>query len=219
MRERPRLARVALAQGFYGGGLIAAGPLFALVNVDRLNMSMADVGIIGVLGALATTVSYIAWGVVADRRGPITPMRLGSALGLAGLMAYALAPGVALVWLASVALGVSGSSIEVGIAGVISEETPARGTCQRDEWLERLHGGTRAVRTIPRERPRPGRRSDRHRRVAPVRRRDGRWRVAVLAGGATVAGRGPAAARVGGACLIGRWRTVPRPPTPRCRRS
>jgi MFS family permease len=124
MRERPRLARVALAQGFYGGGLIAAGPLFALVNVDRLNMSMADVGIIGVLGALATTVSYIAWGVVADRRGPITPMRLGSALGLAGLMAYALAPGVALVWLASVALGVSGSSIEVGIAGVISEETP-----------------------------------------------------------------------------------------------
>jgi MFS family permease len=124
MRERPRLARVALAQGFYGGGLIAAGPLFALVNVDRLNMSMADVGIIGVLGALATTVSYIAWGVVADRRGPITTMRLGSALGLAGLMAYALAPGVALVWLASVALGVSGSSIEVGIAGVISEETP-----------------------------------------------------------------------------------------------
>jgi MFS family permease len=124
MRERPRLGRVALAQGFYGGGIIAAGPLFALVNVDRLDMSMADVGIIGVLGAVATTVSYIAWGVVADRRGPITPMRAGSVLGLLGLVSYALAPSVALVWLASIALGVSGSSIEVGIAGVISEETP-----------------------------------------------------------------------------------------------
>src|SRR5204863_4332245 len=67
MRERPRLGRVALAQGFYGGGIIAAGPLFALVNVGRLDMSMADVGIIGVLGAIATTLSYIAWGVVADR--------------------------------------------------------------------------------------------------------------------------------------------------------
>ncbi len=124
MRARPRLGRVALAQGFYGGGLIAAGPLFALVNVDRLDMSMSDVGIIGVLGATATTLSFLAWGVVADRQGPITPMRLGSALGLLALVAYALAPNVAVVWLASVGLGASGSSIEVGIAGVISEETP-----------------------------------------------------------------------------------------------
>jgi len=107
MRARPRLGRVALAQGFYGGGLIAAGPLFALVNVDRLDMSMADVGVIGVMTAIATTVSFLAWGVVADRRGPITPMRIVSALGLLGLIAYATAPGVAVVWLAAIALGTS----------------------------------------------------------------------------------------------------------------
>src|SRR5205085_6995812 len=29
LRERPLLARIAIAQGFYGGGLIAASPLFA----------------------------------------------------------------------------------------------------------------------------------------------------------------------------------------------
>ena len=33
-------AEVALAQGFYGGGLIAAAPLFALVHVDRLELSL-----------------------------------------------------------------------------------------------------------------------------------------------------------------------------------
>ncbi|HEY6013112.1 MAG TPA: hypothetical protein VIU37_03870, partial [Candidatus Limnocylindrales bacterium] len=38
MRGRPTLGRVALAQGFFGGGFIAAGPLFALVNVDRLDL-------------------------------------------------------------------------------------------------------------------------------------------------------------------------------------
>lgn len=124
MRERPRLGRVALAQGFFGGGFIAAGPLFALVNVDRLNLSLADVGVIGVLSAVATTLSYMAWGVAADRTGPITPMRFGSLLGLIGLVAYAVAPGVAIIWLASIAIGTSGSSIEVGIAGIISEETP-----------------------------------------------------------------------------------------------
>ena len=124
MRTRPRIGRVALAQGFYGGGLIAAGPLFALVNVDRLDLSLSDVGIIGVLSAVATTLSFFGWGVVADRLGPLKPMQVGSAIGLAGLLAYAVAPSVGLVWLASIAFGVSGASIEVGIAAVISAETP-----------------------------------------------------------------------------------------------
>jgi len=124
LRSRPRLNRVALAQGFYGGGFIAAGPLFALVNVDRLDLSLSDVGIIGVLSAVATTMSFFAWGVVADRLGSLAPMKVGSFIGLLGLLAYALAPSVAIVWLAAVGIGVSGSSIEVGIAAVISEETP-----------------------------------------------------------------------------------------------
>ena len=49
-RARPQ-PRIALAQGFYGGGLIAAAPLYAIVNVDRLDLSLSDVGIIGILTA------------------------------------------------------------------------------------------------------------------------------------------------------------------------
>ncbi|MEA2609779.1 MAG: transporter, family, inner rane transport protein [Chloroflexota bacterium] len=124
MRERPTLQRVALAQGFFGGGFIAAGPLFALVNVDRLNLSLSDVGIIGVLSAVATTVSFLVWGAVADRTDALAPMRFGSIIGLGGLLAYAVAPGVAVLWLASIAIGVSNSSIDLGVAGVISAETP-----------------------------------------------------------------------------------------------
>ena len=62
LRERPMLGRIALAQGFYGGGLIAAAPLYALVHVDRLNLSLSDVGVIGILGAVATTVAFPVWG-------------------------------------------------------------------------------------------------------------------------------------------------------------
>ena len=69
LRARPMLNRAALAQGFYGGGFIAAGPLFALVYVDRLNLSLADVGVIGVLSAVATTLSFLVWGVISDRFG------------------------------------------------------------------------------------------------------------------------------------------------------
>ncbi len=124
MRDRPSIGRVALAQGFFGGGFIAAGPLFALVNVDRLNLSLSDVGIIGVLSAVATTVSFLIWGAVSDRVDVLAPMRFGSIIGLFGLLAYALAPGVAVLWLAAIAIGTANSSIEIGVAGVISAETP-----------------------------------------------------------------------------------------------
>ncbi len=124
LRERPVLSRIALAQGFYGGGLIAASPLYAIVNVDRLNLSLADVGIIGILTAGATTFFFLAWGAVADRRGPLVAMRLGSGLGLAALVAYALAPDVAVLWIAAVAAGAASASIDVGIPSVVSDHTP-----------------------------------------------------------------------------------------------
>ena len=123
LRTSPILSRIALAQGFYGGGLIAALPLYAIVNVDRLDLSLSDVGIIGILTAAATTFSFLLWGAVSDRFGPLVAMRLGSGLGLAALVAYALAPDVTVLWIAAVAAGAGGASIDVGIASVVSDRT------------------------------------------------------------------------------------------------
>ena len=124
LRDRPVLSRIAVAQGFYGGGLIAAAPLYAIVNVDRLDLSLADVGIIGIITAGATTLCFLLWGAVADRRGPLVAMRIGSALGLAGLIAYALAPQVWVLWVAAIAAGAGSASIDVGIASAVSDHTP-----------------------------------------------------------------------------------------------
>jgi MFS family permease len=124
LRERPLLARIAVAQGFYGGGLIAASPLFALVNVDRLNLSLADVGVIGILAASATTVAFPIWGLVADRFGALAPLRVGSAVGLISVVAYAVAPSVVVLWLAALTAGVASASIDVGIAAAVSDQTP-----------------------------------------------------------------------------------------------
>jgi MFS family permease len=124
VRERPMLRRVALAQGFFFGGLIAAGPLFALVNVDRLDLSLTEVGGIGVVGAVATGLSFLAWGAVADRLGPLAPSSIGSIIGLGGLFAYALAPSVAVVWVAVAAIGTCSAAVEVSVVAVISDGTP-----------------------------------------------------------------------------------------------
>ena len=123
MRARPMLQRVALAQGFFGGGFIAAGPLFALVYVDRLDLSLSDVGVIGVIGAAATTVSFLVWGSVADRFDGLAAMRWGSIIGLVGLVAYAVAPVYGLLLPAALAIGIANSSIEIGVSGVISDNT------------------------------------------------------------------------------------------------
>ncbi len=48
--------------------MIAAAPLYALVYVDRLGLSLTEVGTIGILGAVAATAASLIWGAVADRR-------------------------------------------------------------------------------------------------------------------------------------------------------
>ncbi len=123
-RSRPALRQVAAAQAFYGGGLIAAGPLYALVQVDRLQMSMAEIGILGILGAVATTLSCVFWGSMADRRGSIPIMRIGSLLGLLSITIYAFAPAVAFLMVASVIVGVANAATDMGLASVISEQVP-----------------------------------------------------------------------------------------------
>jgi MFS family permease len=124
LRERPVLSRIALAQGFYGGGLIAAAPLFALVHVDRLNLTLSAVGVIGILAAVATTVGFPIWGLVADRFGAMTALRTGSAIGLVSLVGYAFAPNVVVLWIAAIAAGTASGAIDVGIASAVSDETP-----------------------------------------------------------------------------------------------
>ncbi|MFL5678533.1 MAG: MFS transporter [Chloroflexota bacterium] len=123
LRDRPVLSRIAVAQGFYGGGLIAAAPLYAIVNVDRLDLSLSDVGIIGIMTAGATTIFFLVFGAVADRFGPLVAMRIGSTLGLLALIAYALAPDVRVLWVAAVGAGAASASIDVGIAAAVSDHT------------------------------------------------------------------------------------------------
>lgn len=123
LRDRPILARVAVAQGFYGGGLIAAAPLFALVFVDRLDLTLGEVGVIGILTAGATTLSFYAWGAAADRLGAVAVMRLGSLIGLGSILGFAIAPSVVVLWPAAIAAGIAGAAIELGVSAVVSDET------------------------------------------------------------------------------------------------
>jgi MFS family permease len=125
-RGSPALRRVGAAQAFYGAGLIAAGPLLALVQVDRLHMSVGEIGLLGILGSVSTMVACLVWGRFVDRRGSVFVMRIGTVLGFAFLIMYALAPSVTLLWVAAITIGVANASMDLGIASVIAEQVPQR---------------------------------------------------------------------------------------------
>jgi MFS family permease len=130
IRDNTTLKNTLLAQGFYGGGLIAAMPLYALVQVDRLHLSLAEVGFIGLLAAASNTISYLGWGMLTDRRGGPVVLGVASAFGLVSLAAWAVAPQVAVLYVAAIAGGVAGAGIDLGlqsamITGVPTEERGA----------------------------------------------------------------------------------------------
>ena len=171
LRERPVLARVALAQGFYGGGFIAAAPLFAIVYVDRLDLSLADVGVIGILTAASTTVSFLAWGVVSDRYGPLVGDARRDRARPRGARRRTPSPRrSASCGSPRSRIGAASSSIDVGIAAVVSEHTPLASRSRRDGRLERDHRRARDRGRVPHERAAPGGPRRRDDRPAPVRR-------------------------------------------------
>ncbi len=126
LTSRPRLGRLVLAQGFYGAGIIASLPLYALVTVDRLHLSLADVGTLAVLGGIATTASYVAWGALVDRFGHTLGLRAGAFLGTASVACVALAPGFAVLAAASVAAGLSNAAMDLGTQGALAHHTPLK---------------------------------------------------------------------------------------------
>ena len=58
-----------------------------------------------------------------DRAGSIVALRLGALFGFASLAIYAFAPNVAFLWVAAIAGGAAGASIDVGWAAIVSEHT------------------------------------------------------------------------------------------------
>lgn len=121
--ERPRLQRIVFAHCFYLTGIMAAVPLFALVFIDRLDLSLAEVGFIGVVGSIGTTLSYPVWGVIVDRWSSIMALRIGTFCGLLGLIGYAIAGDVVMLLPAAALVGAAGACTDAAIISVLAEET------------------------------------------------------------------------------------------------
>ncbi|MFO1541561.1 MAG: MFS transporter [Chloroflexota bacterium] len=139
-RDVPALRRVGWAQGFYGGGLIAAGPLYALVQVDRLGLSLAQIGTIAVVGSIAATGSGLAWGRISDRRGGLAIIQVGTVLGALSLLCYAFAPSLVVLWLAAILVGLANAAMETGWPSLVADHTSLADRAKAVAGLNALTG-------------------------------------------------------------------------------
>ena len=123
--DHPRVRQLTLAHALFGGGMATAVPLVTLVQVDRLDLGLASIGITGMAGAAATLVSILVWGAIADRRGTVPVLQAAAILGVAGLALFAVAADHATVIAASVLVGVTNGAVEVAFALLIANHVPA----------------------------------------------------------------------------------------------
>jgi MFS transporter, DHA1 family, inner membrane transport protein len=112
--EQPIYRRLVVAWVVWGFGSFMASPLYALVLVDRFQASYADIGLLQLAGALSGLLAYFALGHYLDRRGGFGVTPLG--MLLAGLVpvAYLLAPGLPVLAIGYILLGVGNSAIDLG---------------------------------------------------------------------------------------------------------
>lgn len=139
-RRVPALRRVGWAQVFYGGGLIAAGPLYALVQVDRLSLSLGEIGTIGVTAAIAATLSCLAWGALADRWGGLAVIQIGTCLGALSILCYAVAGSIVVLWLAALLIGVANGAMETGWPNMVADHTSLADRAKAVAGLNALTG-------------------------------------------------------------------------------
>ncbi len=113
VRDKP-FAHFQLALYCMGIGNIMAGTLYPLVIVDKLHAGYGPFGVLAVITSLGYLVSWLGWGRVVDRAGPVPTILLAQVFNLALPAGMLVAPSV--YWLAPAMFlnGVSNAGFEIG---------------------------------------------------------------------------------------------------------
>lgn len=108
----------------FGIGLLSGSALQPLVQVDRLKLSYADLGLLNVVQSAFFLLGYVIWGRLIDRRGAVWAMRfvfLAAAVipatYLAASAGWMLAPAFA-------ALGLVNAGLDLGTLNVVLQLAP-----------------------------------------------------------------------------------------------
>ena len=129
VRTDRNFATYLFSYTLFGLGGMMAWPLYPLVQVDRLQLSYSQIGLLGLVESLTWCLSYLLWGRTIDRRGGLFVVRAICAISIVVPFSYMSAQNLWMLLPSAIAGGLVMAGFELGrISAGIQLADPERVT-------------------------------------------------------------------------------------------
>ncbi len=114
VRTDRNFAVYLVSYSLFGLGGLLSWPLFPVVQVDRLQLSYSDIGLLGLVESVTWLFSYLLWGRMIDKRGGLFVVRAISAISIVTPLTYMWAQNIWMLMPSAIARGLGMAGFEMG---------------------------------------------------------------------------------------------------------
>ena len=114
VRTDKNFAIYLVSYSLFGLGGLLSWPLYPVVQVDRLQLSYSDIGILGLVESVTWLFSYLMWGRAIDKRGGLYVVRAISAISMVTPITYMFAQNLWMLLPSAIARGLGMAGFELG---------------------------------------------------------------------------------------------------------
>lgn len=114
IRTDRNFATYLFCYSLFGLGGLMSWPLYPLVQVDRLQLSYSEIGLLGLIESLTWFFSYLLWGRTIDRRGGLFVVRAICAISIVTPLTYMSAQSLWMLLPSAIARGLGMAGFELG---------------------------------------------------------------------------------------------------------
>ncbi len=114
VRTDRNFAVYLVGYSLFGLGGLLSWPLYPVVQVDRLQLSYSDIGLLGLVESVTWLFSYLLWGRTIDKRGGLFVVRAISAISIVTPVTYMFAQNIWMLLPSAIARGLGMAGFELG---------------------------------------------------------------------------------------------------------
>ena len=129
VRTDRNFAVYLVSYSLFGLGGLLSWPLYPVVQVDRLQLSYSEIGLLGLVESVTWFLSYLFWGRTIDKRGGLFVVRAIAAISIVTPLTYMSAQSLWMLMPSAIARGLGMAGFELGrISAGIQLADPERVT-------------------------------------------------------------------------------------------
>jgi len=99
----------------YGVGALLGFALYPVVQVDRLQLSYTQIGLLGLAQSICWVLGFLYWGGAVDRRGGLWVMRINLLIAVCVPLSYMWATNIWMLLPAFIAQGIISAGVDLGL--------------------------------------------------------------------------------------------------------